>query len=277
MSLPEKDKQARINDISKMLLPEMVPDQLRLLGLSEADIGLGDLAQTRAQSAAGIELVKLLNKRAQTIKERQSALYASRSTSKHPSQLELVLDNIEIFMQQASTLTALLSSQPTNEPIFALVDRLIETSIQIGYSAGSNDSLALTDRYTNSGYKTSVTKPQSGGRAKAKAIDPMKALVCDMACHVYNHQELLSASKDMLAEAIHTRLSGFSNIGTNENIPMLKKFAHGCPEHESIKRWIKVIKKNKSLPKPPKPSLDRLVEELKATYKNKAIKKSLNI
>lgn len=275
MSLPEKDKQARINDINKMLLPEMVPDQLRLLGLSEASFGSESLTQTRAQSAAGIEWVKLLNKRAKTIKEREDALYANRSTHNQPSQLDLVLDNIDIFMQQANALTELLTSQPSHEPIFVLVDRLIETSIQIGYSAGSNDSLALTDRYTNSGYQSSVTKPQCGGKTKAKAIEPMKTLVCDMASHIYVHPNFLSASKDMIAEAIHTRLIEFSKRGTNRSIPTLRKFANGSPEYESIKRWINTVKKPKSSSKPSKPSLNRLVDELEMVYTPKIIKEFL--
>lgn len=276
MKLPKKDKQARTSDIRKMLLPEMVPEQLKLLGISEADIGNDNLTKARTHVAPGIESIKLLFRRASAKKESQNDLYAGRSTSKNPTQLDLVLENINIFEQQrAALLKQLPPNESANELTYEIFDRLIETVLQIGYSTGSNDSLALTDRYTNSGYMNLATKPQSGGDAKAKAIDPMKALVRNMAIHIYQHKDLQCASKDMLAEAIHTRLVEFSDSGDNRNIPILKKFTNSSPKHGSIKCWLKPITKPKILSKPPKPSLNRLIDELKTVYKSQVIKKEL--
>ncbi|MGL5390933.1 MAG: hypothetical protein ACRDA8_06030, partial [Shewanella sp.] len=105
MQILKRDKQARIDDISKMILPEMVPDQLQALGLSVADIATGDLEQTQSRVAPGIGCVKLIHARARQIKRRNHDLFGDRSTSGAPSQLQLVIENGDIFMQQANALS----------------------------------------------------------------------------------------------------------------------------------------------------------------------------
>ncbi|MGL6124049.1 MAG: hypothetical protein ACRC1W_13815, partial [Shewanella sp.] len=85
MQLLKRDRQARIDDVSKMILPEMVPEQLKLLGLSVADIALGDLNQTQARVAPGLESIKLVHSRARQIKEGNRHLYGDRSTTDGPS------------------------------------------------------------------------------------------------------------------------------------------------------------------------------------------------
>lgn len=275
--IPLSDRQARIKDIHKMLLPEMVPDQLMLLGLTEADFGPLTLTKVRAHPAPGISLLTLLKQRANAVKAAKIALYSTRSSNVRPSQLDLLLDNLTIFEKQKSELLKRLPPGVlANEAAYQLIDRLIETTLQIGYSAGSNDSLALTDRYTDFGYDKKVSVPQSGGNCKASKAKPVKALVYEMANHIYQHNDLLCATKSKLAEAIHSRFVEFSDTANkNMDIEALQNFPNGAPEHDTIKGWLKQIKKPQSPSKQPKPSLKRLIVELKTAYKPQTMKQAL--
>lgn len=277
MSLPETDKKFRINDISKMILPEMVPEQLQLLGITKNDISNGCFEEACQKEAPGLEKIKLINERARSIKAKNNDLYAEFSTKEKPSQLCLVIENSDIFMYQAKQLLGLLPNTPKNEPIYKIVDQLIETATMVGYSTGSNDSFALTDRYTNSGYNTSVTKPQSGGKSKAQKSENVKTLVNEMARHIYQDENLCAAPKKMLAEAIQKRLADFSIQGNNKAIPALLQFTNRTPEYNSIMKWLKPMKQPKNAIPTPKPSLERIIVELKTAFKPQRIKKHLNI
>ena len=275
--IPLKDRKSRIDDISKMILPEMAPDQLRLLGISVKDIAEGNLHDAYQNAAAGIETVKLIHQRATAIKINQNDLYADRSSVEQPSQLNLVLDNCDIFIQLKQILRSKLPpNDPSNEPIYQLIDKLTLTSIQIGYSAGSNDTCALLDRYTNSGHKATVYTPKNAGDAKAKISLQVGVLVADMAEYVYQHKDLKSAPKTLLAEAIQTRLLSFAMQGNNKNIPALQQYANRCPAFSSINNWIKPVAKPKNPTKLPKPTLDKIVSELKVAFKGKKKKKRLS-
>lgn len=276
MQLLKRDRQARIDDISKMILPEMVPEQLKLLGLSVADITLGDLNQIQACVAPGIESIKLMHARARQIKEDNCHLYGDRSTTDGPSQLQLVIENCDIFMQQANALSSLIPpEEPSYEPIYKLIDRLVETTLHLAYFADSNDSLALTDRYTNTGYDTKVIKPQKGGKTKAQKTEKVKALVNEMARHIYQHDDLSNTPKKLLAEAIQRRLAEFSAEGNNNTLPALMQFVNRTPEYLSIMKWLKPIKPVKSV-NSLKPSLARLSNELNAAFKSQIITQRLN-
>jgi hypothetical protein len=276
MNLPKKDKQARVNDIKKMLLPEMVPEQLLLLGLSVTDVCEGSLEHARLSEAPGMATIMLSNSRARVIKSTKAALYAERSSSEKPSSIDLLIENTDRFIHQTASLESLFTAgESSNELIYRYFDRMIETAFHIGYSAGSNDALALTDRYTNSGYQSKVTQPQQGGKSKANAIDPVKNLVCDMANHIYQNQRLSNTPKPMLTEVIYNILRDFSQYADNKNIPSLLKFADRTPEQSTIKAWIKNIKKPNNLLKLPKPSLTVVKEALKSSYTMTTIKKAL--
>ncbi|MGL5360601.1 MAG: hypothetical protein ACRDBI_12935, partial [Shewanella sp.] len=140
--------------------------------------------------------------------------------------------------------------------------------------AGSNDSLALTNRYTNTGYDTQVIKPQKGGKTKAQKFEQVKALVDEMALHIYQHDDLSNAPKKLLAEAIQKRLADFSAQGNNNTLPALMQFVNRSPEYHTIMNWLKPIRRTKSVTSF-KPSLERLSKELNTVFKSQAIKQRL--
>ncbi len=199
MKIPKKDKSQRIQDIKKVLLPELMPDQMHLLGVEQS---IKDSYQkTLTQAAPGMELVKRLNFNANKIQEEGIELYKERKSDSHPTQLQLVINNCDIFMQQAAQLMEQLEPEP-NEHLLKLVDRLIETALHVGYFAGSNDSFAITDRYVNAGYETKVTKPQNAGLKKSESTNPLKELVKIMTNYIYSNPEIGGNSKPSIAEAI---------------------------------------------------------------------------
>ncbi|MCL1143708.1 hypothetical protein [Shewanella gaetbuli] len=275
--IPLKDRKSRIDDISKMILPEMAPEQLRLLGVSVKDIAEGNLHDAFANNAAGIEVIKLIHHRSNAIKHNQNDLYAIRSRPEALSQLNLVINNCDIFMKLGQKLLSELPpNTPMSESIYELIDKLVTTSVQIGYSAGSNDTCALLDRYTNSGHKATISTPKNAGDAKAKISLQVGVLVADMAKYVYQHKDLKSAPKTLLAEAIQTRLLSFTMQGNNKNIPALQQYANRCPAYSSINNWIKPVAKPKNSNKLPKPSLDKVINELTVAFKDQAIKRTLS-
>jgi hypothetical protein len=275
--IPLKDRKSRIDDMSKMILPEMAPDQLQQLRISVKDIVEGNLHDAYQNDAAGIEVIKLIHRRATSLKTKQNDLYADRSSINQPSQLNLALDNCDIFMQLAQLLFSRLPpNDPRNEPIYQLIDKLTLTGIQIGYSTGSNDACALLDRYTDSGYKSKVSTPKKAGDANASKTKNLKHLVILMANYIYQHEDLKAAPKPLLAEAIYTRITNFSKQGNNKNIEALKKFNDRKPAESSITSWLKPVKKPKNLDKLAKPSLLRLMNELELVFKNQKINKHLS-
>ncbi|QSX37567.1 hypothetical protein [Shewanella sedimentimangrovi] len=273
--LPRKDKEARIKDIANMILPELVPDQLQLLGIADSDIDITGFAEARNHSTPGMALLQLTKHRADAIIAKGSKLYAPKSQDRE-SQLDYVNENSNILMRQWARLTHLLThTSPNNQAILRLIDLIIESSVLAGYYAGSNDMLALTDRYVDSGYNASVAKPQKGGQAKAKVTEPVKILVQDMANFVYQEPNLASTTKATLAEAIVQVLQDFSATGNNKSIPALKKFPNRAPELDTVNKWIKSVVKPSNTSSKPKASLAVVTAKLKAAYTTRQIAASL--
>ncbi|MCL1140887.1 hypothetical protein [Shewanella pneumatophori] len=276
--IPLKDRKSRIDDMSKMILPEMAPDQLKLLGISVQDIAEGNSHDAYQNDASGIELIRLVRRRAKAIKTKQNDLYADRSSINQPSQLDLVLDNCDVFKLLIQKLWKILPpDEPYNWPVYQLLYQLFFNIFHIAYPAGSNDTCALLDRYTDSGYKSIVSTPKKAGDTNANKTKSIKHLVISMANHIYQHEHLIAAPKILLAEAIHTRITNFSKEGDNMNIDVLTKFVERKPAESSIGSWLKPIKKPKNSDKLPKPSLHRLVNELEIAFKNQKINKHLSI
>lgn len=277
MKIPLKVKMNRVDDIKRILLPEMVSEMLKLVDDTFSEEEQNRLDLIKGSDAPGIGIIKLVGTRANEVRSSGNELYAERASKHQPSQLGLVIDNTNIFMRQAETLHHQLTAVIKEGGVEALkqVDIIIETVFHIGYYAGSNDSLAITDRYTNAGYTTKVTQPQRGGQSKAKAIDPVKQLVCEMANHIYQNQSLSNTPKLMLGGAIYSLLRGFSQKGDNKNIPSLIKFVSRSPEHATINSWLKGIKKPNNLLQPPKPSLSAVQQALNTAYTMQKIKSAL--
>ncbi|MBB1475853.1 hypothetical protein [Shewanella sp. SG41-3] len=278
MNIPKNVKLTRLNDIKKILLPEMVIEQLKLVDETFSEEIPNQLDRVKNSDFPGIEIVKLIGSRAHKVRASGDELYAERASEHQPSQLGLVVDNTVIFMKQSKALLHRVNatSKEHDPQLLLLIDRVIETAFYLGYYAGSNDSLALTDRYTNTGYITKVTQPQKGGQSKAKATDPLKKLVRDMASSIYENQRLSNTTKLILVEAINYLLADFSQKGDNNQIPSLIKFASRAPEPDTIKAWIKDIKKPNNLAKSPKSTLAEVKTALKSAYTTKKIEKLLN-
>jgi hypothetical protein len=279
MNIPLKVKKNRVDDIKRILLPEMVSAQLKLVDETFSEEVPNQLELIKDSNSPGMGIITLVGARANELRASGNELYADRASDHQPTQVGLVIENTDIFIRQAEDLHYQLTAviKEAGLEALALADRIIETAFHIGYYAGSNDSLAITDRYTNSGYTAKVTQPQKGGQSKAKAIEPVKKLVHDMASHIYQNQSLSSTPKAMLVEAIDSLLREFSQKGGNNNIPSLIKFASRSPEPQTLMAWVKGIKKPKNLHQPPKPSLAVVMQTLKSTYTMQAIKSALNI
>ncbi|MBO1271964.1 hypothetical protein J3L11_09960 [Shewanella sp. 4t3-1-2LB] len=274
--MPRTVKNARINDLKQMILPEMVPDQLKILGVTLAHFYADTLANAQASEAGGIELIKLIERRTNLLLSRGNELYANKSHSS-PSQIELVGQNINIFMTQCSALFKFVPpSLHQNEPIYQLIDRLVETAVYIGYYAGSNDTLSLTDRFTDSGYHATVTQTQKGGQAKARPINVLKDLVIEMANHLYLAPRFISTPKVMVVDAIYEVLQNYSSKGDNKKHPALVKFPNRVPEHNTLHKWLKPITKPTNTLKQPRPSISLVKAELSKAFTVQKITSKLN-
>ncbi|WP_088212308.1 hypothetical protein [Shewanella sp. Shew256] len=269
--MPKNVKKARICDLKNMILPEMAPDQLRILGVKLEDFYPDNLADTQASNAGGIELIKLLERRTNELQRLGSELYVHKNHHSS-SQIELVQQNIHVFMTQCMTLLKLASpSIPESEPYYKIIDRLVETAVYIGYYAGSNDTLALTDRYTDLGFEAYVTRTQAGGQGKASKTICLKELVIEMANCIYLDPDCVAASKENVAEAIYWIIRDFSAKGANKGISALLKFSDRHPEQHTIYNWIKTITKPVNRLKTPKPSLAVIKAKLKRSFTDKQI------
>lgn len=270
--IPLNDRKSRIDDMSKMILPEMAPDQLKLLGISIQDIAEESSLDVYQHDTSGIELIRLVYRRANAIKIKKNDLYGDRSSIEQPSQLDLVLANCDVFKNLTQKLWKILPpDEPCNEPVYQLLHQLFFNIFHIAYPAGSNDTCALLDRYANAGYNSKVNTPKKAGDTNANKTKNIKQLVTSMAHHIYQHEHLKAAPKSLLAEAIYIRITNFSKEGDNKNIEILKKFADRKPTESSIDSWLKPIKKPKNLDKLPKPSLHRLMDELELIFNNQKI------
>lgn len=274
--LPRTTKNDRINDLKQMILPEMVPEQLRMLDVTLTDFYTDSLANAQASDAGGIELIRLIERRTNLILNRGNELYANKSHLS-PSQVELVSQNINVFMTQCQTLSELIPpSAPKNESFYKVIDRLIETALYIGYYAGSNDTLALTDRYTDSGYRATVTQTQKGGQAKAQPTNALKDLVIEMANHLYRDPNLISTPKVTVTKAIYEVLQNYSSKGDNNKHPSLVKFTNRVPECHTLNKWLKNITKPVNELKQPKPSLSLVKAKLSKAFTEHIITTKLN-
>lgn len=276
MNIPATVKYSRSSDLTRVLLPEMVTEQLELVGEALSEEIPNQLNFIKDCKNPGMEFLLLIGARAHRLRQSGCELFADRASKRNPSQLGLVIDNTDIFVKQASALLSLLEG-PIAEEVLSQVDRIIETSFYLGYYAGSNDSLAITERYTNLGYAAAVDKPQQGGLAKANAVEPLKILVCDMANHIYGTPNLSNTPKSMLAKAIDAILIDFSKHGDNKNIPSLIKFSARSPEATTLHSWLKAIKKPDNLKHQPKPSFVVVRQALNSAYSMQKIKKALNV
>ncbi|MDN5369542.1 MAG: hypothetical protein PWP74_850 [Shewanella sp.] len=191
--MPRTVKNARINDLKQMILPEMVPDQLKMLGVTLADFYDDNLADVQASNAGGIELIKLLERRAKQLINSGEGLYTNRKRTS-PTQIEWVIKNIHL-LQSIPLSQVAPTAQPERQHFHNVINQLIETAVYIGYYAGSNDTLALTDRFTDSGYRATVTQTQKGGQAKARPTNALKDLVVEMANHLYHDPHFISTPK----------------------------------------------------------------------------------
>ena len=272
--IPDLEKRKRIKDISKVLIPELIPDQLRQLGITEF-CGEGDkLSKLVSNAGQGINFINLLLERSQNIAKR-GGLYSDIETIEQPSQLSYTICALNLFMKEATLLTLHYPvNDSKNAELYARIDRLTYLAICAGYFSGHNDALAVTDRHTNAGYAEKVLKPQSGGKAKSSKYKSLRDLTIKIANHIYRNESIGKVSKPLLAEAIHTLISDFSS--KNSNIKPLQIFQDGCPEISTIEAWLKPIKKIKKENNLKKPSLNKLIENIKKDFPNKEIKKLLN-
>lgn len=272
--MPRTVKNARINDLKQMILPEMVPDQLKMLGVTLADFYDDNLADVQASDAGGIELIELLKRRAQQLINSGESLYTNRERTS-PTQIEWVIKNIHLI--QCIPLSQLApDTQPERIHFHNIINQLIETAVYIGYYAGSNDTLALTDRYTNSGYQATVTQTQKGGRAKAQPTNALKDLVIEMANYLYRDPRFISTPKVMVVDAIYEVLQNYSSKGDNKKHPALVKFPNRVPEHNTLNKWLKPITKPANTLKQPRPSISLVKAELSTAFTVQKITSKLN-
>lgn len=271
--LPKKELKMRTEDIKYVLIPELIPDQLRLLGITDFD-GEGDeFNKARLDSAQGIEWIKLLINRVEKVLQ-EGGLYKDRETFTQASQLSYVKEALSRFMQQATFLNDYFPIEnPANANLYSILDRLTFLALSAGYFAGNNDALAITDRYVNFGYQEKVTKPQSGGHAKSKKTEPIKKLVTKIAEYSFSHESLHKIPKSLLAEAIYELINDFVN--KNHNTAALKTFKNNSPEVSTIDKWLKPIKKQKIKSNLETPSQNKTLELLKKEFPNKVIKNFL--
>ncbi|MCH1931498.1 hypothetical protein L9G16_15035 [Shewanella sp. A25] len=269
--MPRSVKDARINDLKNMILPEMVPDQLKLLGVTLEDLYPDNFADAQASAVSGLEVLKLIERRTNLLQRKTDGLYATK-TQMIPTQLDWIIENTTQLMKACSSLPQLAPpAQPENEPFYRLLDQAIERAIYIGYYAGSNDTLALTDRYTNSGFEASVTRTQAGGKGKAQKTISLKQLVIDMANFIYCDPDCIAAPKKIIAEAIHLIIRNFSKKGNNKEIPSLLKFSDRHPEQHTIDSWLKTVIKPVNRLKKTRPSLAVIKAKLTASFTDKKI------
>ncbi|EKT4487404.1 hypothetical protein [Shewanella algae] len=271
MKIPESERLKRSQDVSNMLLPELVPDQLDALGMIFPHDLSHDFDSGQKSLAPGLALLQLLESRSKALANK-GGLYHGRGNQEPPHQLELVRDNHARLM---SMMSQLLREYPEIEPahnkLYCFLDSILNISVMMGYYAGSNDALALTDRYTDLGYKKSVVQPQQGGTKKAEKYSCIKELVYMMASEIQQRQLPGKITKEALNTAIYEVIQEFSQQGENKNIPALKSFSCRYPEKKTIKNWLSA-KRLSSSSTGSKLTSAQLVKELKSIFPARRIK-----
>ncbi|WP_345889206.1 hypothetical protein [Shewanella algae] len=272
MKIPESERLKRTQDVSNMLLPELVPDQLDALDMIFPHDLSHEFYSGQRSSTPGLALIQLLGSRSKALANKGGLYHDRGNTQIQPHQLELVSDNHALLMTMMSQL---LREYPETEPahnkLYCFLDSILNISVMMGYYAGSNDALALTDRYTDLGYKKSVVQPQQGGTKKAEKYSCIKELIYMMASEIQQRQLPGKITKEALNTAIYEVLQEFSQQGENKNIPALKSFSCRYPEKKTIKNWLSA-KRLSSSSTGSKLTSAQLVIELKGIFPERRIK-----
>lgn len=273
MSLPPDEIKSQKLELKKMFLPEMLLDKIKSLNLKLTESGLNDLEAAMQSELPGSALLRLIDGSLPRIRDTLLEDSSNANSADNLKQTAEVERNLKIISNDLQLLKQKYPSD--NASNWVHVNQMLATAIMIGYQAGGHDMKVNVERHANKGFEAGVTTPQKGGNAKAKTTVPIKNLVIDMATHIYNQQNLKSASKALLAEAIHSRLEQFSLSGDNKKTLELLSAQKSSLGLKTIKNCLKNVPKPKDTQEIPKPSLSRLIDELKASFKSQTIKASL--
>ncbi|MBO1270844.1 hypothetical protein J3L11_04165 [Shewanella sp. 4t3-1-2LB] len=250
--IPKKAQENRLEDIHKVLLPELVPDQLKLLGVKEPIHEGTTLHQAQSEQIKGLALVQLLLERMQSI-VKSGALYKDRESSAHRCQLKVACDNIDLFWRQLRLLNHRYPEDNEDyQELYGHLDKAFELLIYAGYYAGSNDALAITDRYANAGYKTTVENTLSAGLKKSAKFTPIKNLVIEMAEYLLIRSDSLVVKKSHAMKAIEFILESFSKQPEHKELPALLPYPRRYPSTKTIEKWVATVPANTKRDKRPK-------------------------
>lgn len=271
MTLPKKEKTSQLDDVKKMLLPEMVPNLLKSLGINSPSDENNALHRLDSVEYKGLELLKILEGRIPKCIKHGSPESVLVNKVSYPTEISTVQDNLDIIGKQLSLMKQHIETSNDNFN-WKLFYGVIETAIFIGYYSGAHDMKAPIERHANSGFISSVLKPQAGGEKTASKYIPTHNLITAMADFVMNSKVDGKISRTTLVSGIFIVMKEFASIETNRTLLALQPFHSRYPSEKFISEHLKgydfsLATGMKRLSK------GRIVELIKSKFSATAIKK----
>lgn len=233
MKLAEKEQEARLLELKKMILPEMVPNLLKSLGIKLPENENNALLRLSQANYKGMELLRIIEGRMHKCFDNGCQKSIQLEGLTYETEISNIEHNLSVIDEQLNHIKRNINKLNSNFD-WTLFDSILETALWIGYHSGAHDMKIPIERHANSGFISNVLRPQSGGEKTASKFIPIQHLIKVMAEFIIHSNIDLKIYKAGLARMIQTVIMEFSNSETNNNLEALTPFQKRYPSGEFI-------------------------------------------
>lgn len=272
MNLPKSEILSQIDDIKRMLLPEMLPYKLHALGIPMPVGENNALYRLHVANYKGLELLRVLEGRIPKCLRNGSPESVVINDVSYQTEISILKDHLNTIGRQLKELQLSLNPNEGKDFNWNLFYNIIETAILTGYFAGAHDMKTPTERHANSGFIQKVLIPQAGGKKTATRTIPVQNLITAMADFVMMGDIDGKVTKSALVDSIFNTIKDFSKKGNNLDLPALIVFPERFPSSKFINKYLKGydFSKSKGMSKV---STERLKELIQTKFTTSTIKK----
>lgn len=266
--LPKKLEEQQRKEYLQMLIPEMLPEKAKSLGINPPP-KQNDLIWILNNRNTNFEFID-------GVVERFPKIYkngVSKSVAINGKEMQTEAGVAEEQLRLAEKQLRQLRDE--HHIPSKLLSDVATTFFWAGYHAGAHDYKVNVEQYANDGFTAKVVTPKKGGTGKSNKTSSVKSLCQQIENELSTELPDVFYSKEILTAAIAKVIKDFSQLKNNSQLPCFEGFINRYPEYSTIKSWLspRHTKETKTLKKITK---EQLTKEIKRRFTTARINKLLN-